>query len=103
MNKKQKNQENTPKKASITSINGTPEPPTFQQQQNHQTNKSENFIQKQQKIIEELTEKLDHLKETISTMEGELTVVRNVNTLLLHQLGEADSYSRRSCTIVTSL
>ena len=33
-------------------------------------------------------------------MEGELAVVRNVNTLLLHQLDEADSYSRRSCMIV---
>ena len=75
MKKKQKNQENTPKKASITSINETPEPPTFQQQQNHQTNKSEDFIQKQQKIMEELIEKVDRLEGTISAMEGEHAVV----------------------------
>ena len=75
MNKKQKNQENTPKKASIININETPKPPMFQQQQNHQTNKSEDFIQKQQKIMEELIEKVDRLEGTISTMEGELAVV----------------------------
>ena len=36
-------------------------------------------------------------------MEGELAVVRNVNTLLSRQLDETDSYSRRSCIIVTGL
>ena len=55
---------NTPEKSqySTTSINGTPASPTSQQQQNHQANKSEDFIQKQQKIIEELMEKVDHLQ-----------------------------------------
>ena len=36
-------------------------------------------------------------------MEGELAVLRNVNTLLSRQLDETDSYSRRSCIIVTGL
>ena len=43
------------------------------------------------------------LEGTVSALEGELAVVRNVNTLLLRQLDEADSYSRRSCIIVTGL
>ena len=36
-------------------------------------------------------------------MEGELAVVRNINTVLSQQLDEADQYSQRSCTIVTGL
>ena len=106
MNKKQKNQKNTPKKACTTSINGTPPAPpapTSQQQLNHQTNKSEDIIRKQQKIIDELMERVDRLEGTVSAMEGELAVVRNVNTLLSRQLDEADSYSRRGCMIVTGL
>ena len=43
------------------------------------------------------------LEGTVSAMEGELAVVRNVNTLLLCQLDDADSYSRRSCMIVMGL
>ena len=74
-----------------------------QQQLNHQSNKSEDIIKKQQKIIEELMERVGEglLEGTVSALEGELAVVRNVNTLLLRQLDEADSYSRRSCMIVT--
>ena len=71
--------------------------PTSQQQLNHQTNKSEDIIKKQQKIIEELMERVGCLEGTVSAMEGELAVVRNVNTLLSRQLDEADSYSRRAC------
>ena len=62
MSKKQKNFKNVPKKASTTSINGTLAPLMSQQQQNHRTNKSEDFIQKQQKIIEELMERLERLE-----------------------------------------
>ena len=46
-------------------------------------------------------ERVDRLEGTASAMEGELAVVQNVNTLLLHQLDEADSYYRRSCMIIT--
>ena len=101
MNKKQKNKKNTPKKACTTSINGTPPAPTAptsQQQLNHQTNKSEDIIKKQQKIIEELMERVDRLEGTVSAMEGELAVIRNMNTLLSRQLDEADSCSRRAET-----
>ena len=94
---------NTKKASTTTSINGTPTPPTSQQQQNHQTNKSEDFVHKQQKIVEELMERVDHLEGTASAMEGELTIVRDVNTLFSRQLEEADSYPRRSCMIVTGL
>ena len=48
-------------------------------------------------------ERVDRLEGTVSAMEGELAVVRNVNTLLSRQLDEADSYSRRGCMIVTGL
>ena len=77
--------------------------PTSQQQLNHQTNKSKEIIKKQQKIIEELMERVGCLEGTVSMMEGELAVVWNVNTLLLCLLDEADSYSWRSCMIVTGL
>ena len=108
MNKKQKKTttKNMPKKACNTSINGTPPAPptpTSQQQLNHQTNRSEDIIKKQQKIMEELMERADCLEGTVSAMEGELAVIRNINTLLLCQLDEADSYSRGSCMIVMGL
>ena len=77
--------------------------PTSQQQLNHQTNKSKEIIKKQQKIIEELMERVGRLEGTVSAMEGELAVIRNVNTLLSRQLDEVDSYSQRSCMIVTGL
>ena len=89
-----------------TSFNGTPlEPlaPMSQQQLNHQTNKSEDIIKKQQKIIEELMERVRRSEGTVSAMKGELAIVRNVNTLLSRQLDETDSYSQRSCMIVTGL
>ena len=70
---------------------------------NHQTNKSDDIIKKQQKIIEELMEGVVRLEGTVSAMEDELAVVRSVNTLLSRQLDEADTYSRRSCMIVTGL
>ena len=95
MNKKQKNKKNTPKKACTTSINGTPPAPpapTSQQQLNHQINKSED-IERQQNIIEELMERVGRLEGTVSVMEGELAVIRNINTLLSCKLDEADSYS----------
>ena len=48
-------------------------------------------------------ERLGRLEGNVSAMKGELTVVRNVNTLLSRQPDEVDSYSRRSCMIVTGL
>ena len=48
-------------------------------------------------------ERVGRLEGTVSAMEGELAVIRNVNTLLLRQLDKADSYSQRSCMIVTGL
>ena len=48
-------------------------------------------------------ERVDHLEGTVSAMERELTIVRDVNTLFSGQLEEADSYPRRSCMIVTGL
>ena len=36
-------------------------------------------------------------------MEGELAVVRNVDTVLSRQLDEADTYFRRFCMIVMGL
>ena len=70
-----------------------PPAPTSQQQLNHQINKSEDIIKKQQKIIEELMERVGRLEGTVSVMEGELAVIRNINNLLSCQLDEADSYS----------
>ena len=73
--KKQKNQKMCQKSQQYT--NGTPAPPISQKQQNYQTNKSKEkyFIQKQQKIIQELMEKADHLEGTVSAMEAKLVVV----------------------------
>ena len=107
MSKKQKKlKKNTPKKACTTSINETPAAPlapTSQQQLNHQINKSKDIIKKQQKIMEKLMQRLGRLEVTVSAMEGERAIVRNVNTFLSRQLDEEDSYSRRSCMIVTGL
>ena len=80
-----------------------PPAPMSQQQLNHQITKSKDIVKKQQKIIEELMERVGHLEGSVSAMEGELAVIRNVNTLLSRQLDEADSYSRRSCMIVKGL
>ena len=62
-----------------------------------------NIFKKQQKIIEELLDRLGRLKGTVAAMEGELAVVRNANTILSQQLDEADQYSRRSCMVVMGL
>ena len=48
-------------------------------------------------------ERVGRLEGTVSAMEGELAVIQNVTTLPWRQLDEADSYSRRSCMIVTGL
>ena len=48
-------------------------------------------------------ERVGRLEGTVCLMEGELAVIRNINTFLSRQLDEADSYSRRSCMIVTGL
>ena len=64
MNKKQKNKK-TLKNTCTTSINVTPPAPpapTSQQQLNHQINKSEDIIEKQPKIIEELMERVGRLE-----------------------------------------
>ena len=42
-------------------------------------------------------------KEPSEAIEGELAVVRNVNTILSQQLVEADQYFRRLRMIVTGL
>ena len=94
MNKKQKNKK-TLKNTCTTSINVTPPAPPApmsQQQLNHQINKSED-MERQQNIIEELMERVGRLEGTVSVMEGELAVIRNINNLLSCQLDEADSYS----------
>ena len=52
-------------------------------QQQASDTKESNLIQKQQKIIEELLDRLERLEGTVSAMEWELAVVRNVN--LLHE------------------
>ena len=49
--------------------------------------KESNIIKKQQKTIEELLDRLGRLRGTVSAMEGELAVARNVNTILAQQLG----------------
>ena len=93
------------KKLLLPTLNGTPPAPpapTSQQQLNHQTNKSEDIIKKQQKIIEELMDRVGRLEGTASAMQGELPVIRIVNTLLSPQLDETHSCSRRSCMIVRS-
>ena len=38
-------------------------------------------------------ERVGRLEGTVSVMEGELAVIRNINNLLSCQLDEADSYS----------
>ena len=65
--------------------------------------KESNLIQKQEKTIEELLDRLGRLEATLSAMEGELAVVRNANTILSQQLDEDDQYSRRLCMTVTGL
>ena len=47
-------------------------------QQKNSDAKESNIIKKQQKIIEELLDRLERLEGTVSAMEGELAVVRNI-------------------------
>ena len=42
------------------------------------TNKPEDIIKKQQKLIEELMERVGRLEGNVSAMQGELAVVRNI-------------------------
>ena len=64
-------------------------------QQQTSNAKELNLIQKQQKTIEELLDGLGRLKATVSAMERELAIVRNVNTILSQQLDKADQCSQR--------
>ena len=79
------------------------QPSTNEIQQQTSDAKVSNLIQKQEKTIEEFLDRLGRLEATVSAMEGELAVVRNVNTILSQQLDEVDPYSRRLCMIVTDL
>ena len=54
---------------------------TNEMQQQASDAKESNLIQKQEKITEELLDRLERLEGTVSIMEGELAVVRNVNFL----------------------
>ena len=77
------------------------QPSINEMQQQTSDAKESNLIQTQQKIIEELLDRLRRLKATVSDMEEELAVVRIVNTILSQQLGEADQYFRRLYMIAT--
>ena len=87
MTKNQRNhRKTTPRKVNnvITAIPISHQklPSTNEMQQQTSDAKESNLIQKQQKTIEELLDRLGSLEATVSAMEGELTVVRNVNTIL---------------------
>ena len=108
MTKNQRNHRNTtPAKVSNATtarpISHQKQPSSSGMQQQNSDAKDSNIIKKQQKIIEELLDRLGRLEGTVSAMEGELAVVRNVNTILSQQLHKAGQYSRRSCMIVTGL
>ena len=108
MTKNQRNDRNiTPGKvtnvAIARSISLQKQSSSNKMQQQTEDVKESDIIQKQQKIIEELLNRLGRLEGTVSAMEGELAVVRNVNTILSQQLDEADQYYRRLCMIVTGL
>ena len=78
--------------------------PSSSEKQQQTSNANESYIiQKQQKIIEELLDRLGRLERTVSAMKGELAFVRIVNTILSQQLDKADQYCRRLCMIVTDL
>ena len=61
-------------------------------QQQASNAKESNLIRKQQKIIEELLDRLERLEGTVSAIGGELAVARNINTILSQQLDKADQY-----------
>ena len=79
------------------------QPSASEMQQQTSDPKESNLTQKQQKIIEELLDRLERLEGAVSAMEVELAAARNVKTILSQQLDEADQYCRRSRMIVTSL
>lgn len=87
------------KKASITSIIEISATPKSQHQQNHQTIKADEkySMQKQQKIIEELMAWEGRLEEIVSAIKVNLLLCKLL-TLFIQ-----DTYSRRTCMIVTSL
>ena len=89
--------------ATTRPISHQKQPSTNEMQQQTSDAKESNLIQKQQKTIEELLDRLGRLEATVSAMEGELAVVRNVNMILSRQLDKAYQYSQRSCMIVTGL
>ena len=108
MTKNQRNHRNTTigKVSNITTprpISHQKQPSANEMQQQTSDPKESNLTQKQQKIIEELLDRLERLEGTVSAMEVELAAARNVKTILSQQLDEADQYCRRSRMIVTSL
>ena len=108
MIKNQRNHRNTTigKVSNITTprpISHQKQPSANEMQQQTSDPKESNLTQKQQKIIEELLDRLERLEGTVSAMEVELAAARNVKTILSQQLDEADQYCRRSRMIVTSL
>ena len=91
MTRNQRNHRNTTpgKVSNVTTarpISQQKQPSTNEMQQQTSDAKESTLIQRQEKVIEEF------LDESVSAMEGELTVVRNVNTIY-QQLDEADQHS----------
>ena len=101
MTKNQRNHRNTTpgKVGNVTTAKSIShqkqQPSSNEMQQQNSDTKESNMTKKQQKIIEELLDRLRRLEGIVSAMEGELAVVRNDNTILSEQLDEADQYSRR--------
>ena len=89
--------------ATARPISHQKQPSTNEMQQQTSDPKESNLIQKQQKIIEELLDRLERLEGTVWGMEGELAAARKVNTILSQQRDEADQYCWRSRMIVTGL
>ena len=92
MTKNQRNQRNTTpgkvsnKRTARPVSHQKKQPSTNQMQQQTSNTKESNLIQKQQKIIEELLDRLERLERTVSAMEGELDVVGNINAISSQQL-----------------
>ena len=108
MTKSQRNHRNaTPGKVSnvtkARSISYQKQPSSIEMQQQISNATESDIIQKQQKIIEELLERVGRLEGTVSAMEGKLAVVRNVNMTLSRKMDEADQYHWRLCMIVMGL
>ena len=82
MTKNHKNHRNTTsgKVSNITTarpISHQKQPSTNEMQQQTSDAKESNLIQKQQKIIEKLSDRLGRPEGTVSAMKGELAVVRD--------------------------